>query len=62
MVTHKLRGSQDETIKLWDVKTGDYLETLEAPKPYEKTKIAGISGLTEPSINTLKFLGADNLS
>ena len=55
-------GSQDETIKLWDVKTGDCLETLEAPKPYENTNITGILGLTEPEINTLKFLGADNLS
>nr|WP_302480992.1 hypothetical protein [Nostoc sp. TCL240-02] len=26
-------GSQDETIKLWDVETGECLQTLRSPRP-----------------------------
>jgi WD40 repeat protein len=51
-------GSLDETIKFWDVKTGDCLKTLKAPRPYENMNISGITGLTEAEKLTLKLLGA----
>ena len=55
-------GSVDETIKLWDVKTGECLATLEIPRPFTKGKITGIEGETEVETEviqaTLKALGA----
>jgi WD40 repeat protein len=51
-------GSQDETIKLWDIKTGECLKTLKAPRPYEGMNITGVTGLTQATIATLKALGA----
>jgi WD40 repeat protein len=52
-------GSSDETIKLWDTKTGDYLATLEVERPYQGMKIQGIKGLNEVEEKTLKALGAE---
>jgi WD40 repeat protein len=40
-------GSQDETIKLWDVKTGECLKTLRADRLYEGMNINDVKGLTE---------------
>jgi WD40 repeat protein len=37
-------GSHYETIKLWDVKTGESLTTLR-DRPYENMNITGIRGL-----------------
>jgi WD40 repeat protein len=51
-------GSQDETIRLWDAKTGKCLKILRAQRPYEGMNIAGVTGLTEAAIATLKALGA----
>ena len=51
-------GSKDETIKVWDIKTGECLKTLRTPRPYEGMNIAGVTGLTEATIATLKALGA----
>ncbi len=51
-------GSQDETIKLWDVDTGECLKTLRATRPYEGMNITGVTGLTEAQKATLKALGA----
>jgi WD40 repeat protein len=51
-------GSFDETIKLWNIDTGNCLETFRAPRPYEQMNIAGISGLTEAEKENLKALGA----
>lgn len=53
-----ISGSQDETIKFWDVKTADCFKTLKAPRPYESMNISGITGLTEAEKLTLKLLGA----
>jgi WD40 repeat protein len=54
-------ASQDETIKLWDAKTGDCLKTLAVPKPYEGMNITGVTGLTDAQKATLKALGAVEL-
>lgn len=55
-------GSQDETIKIWDVNTGECLKTLIPPRTYEGMNIMGITGLTEAEKATLKVLGAVELS
>lgn len=51
-------GSRDETIKLWDAGTGECLKTLKIARPYEDMNIAGVTGLSEATIATLKALGA----
>jgi WD40 repeat protein len=55
---HLASGSQDEMIKLWDVKTGECLKTLTSERLYEGMNITGVSGLTEAQKDTLKVLGA----
>jgi WD40 repeat protein len=55
-------GSQDETIKVWDAVTGECMRTLRAARPYEGMNITGIAGLTDATINTLKVLGAVELT
>lgn len=55
-------GSQDETIKLWDINTGECLNTLRAKRPYEEMNITGVKGLTEATIFTLLALGAVELA
>ncbi len=51
-------GSHDETIKIWDIKTGKCLKTLKSDRPYERMNITGVKGLTEAEKSTLKALGA----
>lgn len=51
-------GSEDGTIKLWNVKTGECLKTLEVEKLYQGMSIRGTSGLTKATVATLKALGA----
>jgi WD40 repeat protein len=53
-----ISGSWDETIKLWDVQTGECLKTLRSDRPYEGMNITGVTGITEAQISTLKALGA----
>lgn len=50
-------GCSDETIKLWDFKTGECLKTL-SNKPYAGMNITGVKGLTAAEKATLKALGA----
>nr|WP_309228868.1 hypothetical protein [Microcoleus sp. FACHB-831] len=51
-------GCDEETIKLWDVNAGECLQTLRSDRPYEGMNIAGVTGLTEATVATLKALGA----
>ncbi|MEW5958460.1 MAG: hypothetical protein AB1801_12085 [Chloroflexota bacterium] len=53
-----LASSADETIKLWDVRTGECLQTLRADGPYVRMNISGATGLTETQRAALKALGA----
>ncbi|MBV9690917.1 MAG: NACHT domain-containing protein [Ktedonobacteraceae bacterium] len=46
------------TIKLWNVSTGECLKTLRHDRPYERTNITGVEGLTEAQKSALKALGA----
>jgi WD40 repeat protein len=51
-------GSEDETIKYWDVRTGRCLKTLRADRPYERMNISGVTGVTAAQKAVLKALGA----
>ncbi|MDZ7958116.1 MAG: NB-ARC domain-containing protein [Aulosira sp. DedQUE10] len=51
-------GSQDETIRLWDIATGECLQILRSPRPYEGMNIQGVTGLSATQKATLKILGA----
>ncbi|NJM54884.1 MAG: hypothetical protein HC841_02200, partial [Verrucomicrobiae bacterium] len=51
-------GSRDETVKLWDVRTGDCMATIRAQRPYEGTDITGATGLADAQRTALKTLGA----
>jgi WD40 repeat protein len=51
-------SSADETIRIWDVQTGECLKTLRADRPYEGMNITGVLGLTEAQKSALKALGA----
>ncbi|HEY9656859.1 MAG TPA: hypothetical protein V6C65_00240, partial [Allocoleopsis sp.] len=53
-----LSGSADETIRLWNVPTGECLKTLRVDRPYEGMNITGVTGITEAQKATLKALGA----
>ncbi|MCI0529963.1 MAG: hypothetical protein L0Y56_21170, partial [Nitrospira sp.] len=50
-------GSEDETIKFWDVRTGECRKTLRSDRPYERMNITRVTGLTEAQRTTLKTLG-----
>ncbi|MBE9137813.1 hypothetical protein IQ254_11520 [Nodosilinea sp. LEGE 07088] len=51
-------GSQDQTVRIWDAKTGDCLRVLIAKRLYEGMKLAGAKGLTPATRATLQMLGA----
>jgi WD40 repeat protein len=51
-------ASLDESIKVWDLETGDCRGTWRSPRPYEGMKIRNIHGLTEAQTATLTALGA----
>lgn len=53
-----MSGSQDEQIKLWNVSTGECLQTLKSDRLYEGMNIANVSGLTAAQESTLIALGA----
>lgn len=51
-------GSTDGTLRLWQSQTGKCQFTLSPPKPYEGTKIAHATGLTDAQRASLIALGA----
>ena len=56
---HMLASSgDDETIKLWDVHTSICIKTILTDRPYERTNITDVTGLSDAQITTLKKLGA----
>ncbi|MBD2005780.1 hypothetical protein H6F63_21600 [Trichocoleus sp. FACHB-40] len=54
-------GGHDETIKLWDVETGECIKTFRSERPYEGLNISRVAGLSEAQKDTLKALGAVEL-
>ena len=55
-----ISGSADETIKLWDSRTGDCLATLPLEQPYQGMTITGATGLTPAQQRALIALGAND--
>ncbi|MEO1145415.1 MAG: hypothetical protein AAFY26_07440, partial [Cyanobacteria bacterium J06638_22] len=51
-------GSDDATVRLWQVSTGKCLTVLHIPRPYENTNITGARGLSEVQRSALFTLGA----
>lgn len=51
-------ASSDETIRLWNVQTGDCLALLIVPRPYEGMDITHATGLTDAQKASLIALGA----
>jgi WD40 repeat protein len=51
-------SSDDQTIRFWDIQTGECLKILRSERPYEGMDITGAVGLTEAQKVTLKALGA----
>jgi WD40 repeat protein/transcriptional regulator with XRE-family HTH domain len=55
----KLASCGDEgAIHIWELERGEHLRTLRRDRPYERLNIAGIQGLTQAEIATLRALGA----
>ena len=53
-----ISGSWDETIRCWDIPTGQSLQTLRSLLPYKGMIIDDVIDLTEAEITSLKALGA----
>jgi WD40 repeat protein len=51
-------SSRDETVKLWDLLTGECIKTYREPRPYEGLNINGATGLTSAQKAKLIALGA----
>ena len=48
----------DGAIKLWDLHSGEHLQTLQCDRPYERLNITGSKGLSKAQKETLRALGA----
>jgi WD40 repeat protein len=48
----------DRAIRLWDLESGEPLQTLRRDRLYERLNITGIRGLTEAQKASLRALGA----
>ncbi|WP_375511629.1 NB-ARC domain-containing protein [uncultured Nostoc sp.] len=53
-----ISSGEDETLKIWNILTGVCIRSLRSKRLYEGMKIAGVTGLTEATLTTLKTLGA----
>ena len=48
----------DGALMIWDLNSHEHIRTLRRDRPYERLNIAGIRGLTEAEITSLRVLGA----
>lgn len=51
-------ASWDETVKLWNAKTGELIKTFRSDRPYEGMNITGVTGLSDSQKQSLQVLGA----
>ncbi|WP_206069873.1 NB-ARC domain-containing protein [Nodosilinea sp. P-1105] len=51
-------GSHDETIRLWNITSGECLQVLRSPRLYEGMTLAQVQGLSAAAIASLQELGA----
>ena len=50
-------GSQDQSVRLWDIQTGECQQILQAARLYEGMNITGVKGLTSAQKATIQALG-----
>jgi WD40 repeat protein len=48
----------DNTIQIWNLESGEHLQTLRSDRPYERLNITGLRGITRAQLTTLRALGA----
>lgn len=53
-----ISSGEDETLKIWLVSTGECIKSLKTKRLYEGMNIAGVIGVNEATLTTLKTLGA----
>lgn len=53
-----LTSAHDTTIRRWNIHTGECLQVLQIPRPYEGTDITGATGLAPTQRSALVDLGA----
>lgn len=53
-----ISGSFDQSVKLWDVETGECLRSIRSATSLGRMNITGVKGLTDTEIAALKALGA----
>jgi len=57
-LSRETSADYDGAIKLWDVQSGACLQILRSDRPYERTNITNVKGLSEGQKATLRSLGA----
>jgi WD40 repeat protein len=56
---HRLASCGDDgAVRVWDLESGELLQTLRRDRPYERLNITGAKGLTGAQKATLRALGA----
>jgi WD40 repeat protein len=53
-----MSGSEDERIRIWDVRSQLCKMVLRSERPYEGMRIGGVTGISEAQRATLMALGA----
>jgi len=51
-------SGDDNAIQLWDLQSGEHLQTLRRDRLYERLDISGMKGVTEAQKVMLRALGA----
>ena len=51
-------SGDDGAIRIWDLHSGELVQTLRRDRPYERLNITGLRGVTEAQKATLRALGA----
>jgi len=59
---HLISGGLDGMVRVWNAHTGASVTQYDAPRPYEGMNITGVSGITLTQRDTLKLLGAAEIS
>jgi WD40 repeat protein len=51
-------GGNDGAIRIWELQSGELVQTLRRDRPYERLNITGLRGVTEAQKANLRALGA----
>ena len=52
-------GRDSEVIQIWDINTGEIIQSFQGNRPLEKVNITGVTGLTTAIIDSFTKLGAN---